>query len=344
MRPINLAMFDPDANLHETRKMRAGREPGAVRMPLAFPERLLGTRMTMGGNAVGAISLNAALRLGRISNLPTVWTNVTAGIVLSGAAFAVGPSLLLMLSLSLFYVAGMFLNDAFDREFDRRDRPQRPIPAGEVAAATVFACGFGLLVAGFALLVFVGYATAEGTGWRAPAAGAVLAALIILYDAWHKANPVGPLLMGFCRLLVYVVTGLAVVGTIPPGLVLAALVCLCYLIGLTYVAKQESLRRIENFWPLLFLAVPFVYGAPFAVQGGIALVLYLLLLATVGAALVLIFRPGHTDIPHAIMLLIAGISLLDGMFMAGQGKAILAVAAVAAFLFTLFLQRFVPGT
>jgi 4-hydroxybenzoate polyprenyltransferase len=32
----------------------------------------------------------------------------------------------LMLSLSLCYVAGMFLNDAFDREFDARHRPERP--------------------------------------------------------------------------------------------------------------------------------------------------------------------------------------------------------------------------
>jgi 4-hydroxybenzoate polyprenyltransferase len=42
------------------------------------------------------------LRLGRISNLPTVWTNVAAGIVLSGAPVRAWPALLLMLSLSFF--------------------------------------------------------------------------------------------------------------------------------------------------------------------------------------------------------------------------------------------------
>jgi len=313
-------------------------------MPLALYEFLPRGRMTMGWNAVGGISLHSALRLGRISNLPTVWTNVIAGIVLSGAAVSARPSLLLMLSLSLFYIAGMFLNDAFDREFDRRDRPQRPIPAGEVAAATVFACGFSLLGAGFAFLVAVVYATAGGGCWRALAAGALLAGMIILYDAWHKSNPVGPLVMGLCRFLVYVVAGLSVAGTIPSGLLLAAIVCLFYLIGLTYVAKQESLRRISNFWPLLFLAAPFVYGAPLAAKGGGALVHYLLLLAAVGMALILIFRPSGPDIPHAIMLLIAGICLLDGMFVAGQGQTLLAAAAVAAFLLTLGLQRFVPGT
>ena len=35
---------------------------------------------------------------------------------------------------------------------------------------------------------------------------------------------------------------------------------LCYLIGLTYVAKQETLGEVRNLWPLLFLGVPLVYA------------------------------------------------------------------------------------
>jgi hypothetical protein len=193
-------------------------------------------------------------------------------------------------------------------------------------------------------LAVVAYATIGPAAWRALAAGAALAGIIVLYDAWHKANPVGPLLMGLCRFLVYIVAGLAVAGTAPSGLLLAAVVCLCYLIGLTYVAKQEGSRRIGNLWPLVFLAVPFAYGASFAAQGGAALVLYLLLLASVASALVLIFRQSGPNIPHAVMLLIAGICLLDGLFVAGQGQTLLAAASVAAFFLTLGLQRFVPGT
>jgi 4-hydroxybenzoate polyprenyltransferase len=300
--------------------------------------------MTKGGSTVGRINLRAALRLGRVSNLPTIWTDVVAGIVLSGAAIATASTLLLMLSLSLFYVAGMFLNDAFDREFDRRDRSHRPIPAGEAPAKAVFTYGFALLAAGFVILAVTACVTTGSTGWRAVAAGALLGGVIILYDAWHKANPVGPILMGLCRFLVYIVAGLAVAGTIPSRLLLAAIVCLCYLIGLTYIAKQEGFRRIGNLWPLLFLAVPFAYGAPYAVQGGAALALYVLLLAAVGVALLLIFALNSPDIPHAVMLLIAGICVLDGLFMAAHDQTLLAVASVAAFPLTLGLQRFVPGT
>ena len=75
------------------------------------------------------------LRLGRVSNLPTVWTNVLAGVALSGARAPAGTAVLLALALSLFYVGGMFLNDAFDREVDTRERPERPIPSGTVFVA-----------------------------------------------------------------------------------------------------------------------------------------------------------------------------------------------------------------
>ena len=100
------------------------------------------------------MNLALALRLGRISNLPTVWTNVLVG-CRARRRPARRPSLAaLMLALSLFYVGGMFLNDAFDRDFDAEHRPERPIPSGQVSAQQVFSFGFGLLVAGVALVAW----------------------------------------------------------------------------------------------------------------------------------------------------------------------------------------------
>ena len=83
-----------------------------------------------------------------MSNLPTVWTNTLAGTVLAGADVEPGRLALLALAFSLLYTGGMYLNDAFDRESDRRERPERPIPSGRVTARSVFAIGFGLLAAG----------------------------------------------------------------------------------------------------------------------------------------------------------------------------------------------------
>ena len=74
------------------------------------------------------------LRLGRVSNLPTVWTNVLAGAALAGAAVGPGRLALPLVACSLFYPGGMYLNHAFDREIDARERPERPIPSGRITA------------------------------------------------------------------------------------------------------------------------------------------------------------------------------------------------------------------
>ena len=50
--------------------------------------------------------------------------------------------------MTAFYVGGMYLNDYFDRAIDARDRPGRPIDAGEIRAGSVLLIGFGLLAVG----------------------------------------------------------------------------------------------------------------------------------------------------------------------------------------------------
>jgi len=298
----------------------------------------------MGSSATYDVTLPVILRLGRVSNLPTVWTNVLAGIVLTMVPLSFGATVALMLALSLFYVAGMFLNDAFDADFDRMHRPGRPIPSGEIAASTVFGIGGALLCAGLCLLLAFGYAAPLGTGPRGFEAGLALSAAILVYDIWHKGNPIGPLVMGLCRVLVYVTAALAVAGALSGDLLLAAGVALSYLIGLTYVAKQEDLKQPGHLWPLLFLAAPFIYGLRIAAAGGVGLAIYLLFLAAVLYALSLMARPGRANIGRVVTILIAGISLLDGLFIAGQGQAALTGLTVAAFVLTLVLQRYVAGT
>ena len=108
------------------------------------------------------MNLAVALRLGRVSNLPTVWTNALAGIVLAGGHVADPRTLPLIVALSLFYVAGMYLNDAYDAEIDARERPERPIPSGRVGAETVFTAGFAMMALGLALLAWTGYGAATG--------------------------------------------------------------------------------------------------------------------------------------------------------------------------------------
>ena len=290
------------------------------------------------------MNLTLALRLGRISNLPTVWTNVLVGALLAGGSLADPRLPLLMLALSLFYVGGMFLNDAFDRDFDAQHRPQRPIPSGQVSARQVFAFGFGMLALGMAVVAGAARASDSLGAWRALASAAALVAAIVFYNAHHKNNPLSPLVMGLCRVLLVVTAAFSMAAVLPSAVVLAAVALLCHLIGLTYIAKQEHLDRIGSLWPLGFLALPLFYGVSLALSAPLVWLPLALYAAVLVFALSLLRRRARGDVPRAVVTLIAGMSVLDGVMLAGAGQLLPCVLAIGAFGLTLVLQRWVSGT
>lgn len=288
---------------------------------------------------------SVALRLGRVSNLPTTFSNVVAAAILAGGTTPLASLVALCVAAALLYTGGMYLNDAFDRDIDARERPERPIPSGQVRAGSVFGAGFGMLAAGVGVVAWLalgGLGGAPGHGLAPIVAALCLAGAIVLYDAYHKDNPLSPLLMAACRVLLYATAALSV--STAPGLRFAwgAVALLGYLIGLTYVAKQENLRRFTNRWPLLFLALPFSYVAAFAHALGIAC--YVALLAWVAYTLGFLWREGRRNVPRAVTQFIAGIALLDAMLAAGQGATAAVAFCIAAFALTLLFQRVVPGT
>lgn len=229
----------------------------------------------------------AYLLLARVSNLPTVWSNVLAGLVAGAAGAgtaAVGDRealVTLLLAASAFYTGGMFLNDAFDASFDRKARPERPIPRGDVSLREVFGIGGALLAAGLALL------------WAAGTAllfGAALTVAIVFYDARHKGNALAPLVMGSCRGLVYLLAAATV--SVTPAAWIGAAVMVLYVAALTVVAKRAG-----------------------------------------------------ANARWLIPALIAGISLVDAVFIVAvqPSSAHLALLAALGCPLTLSLQRWVPG-
>jgi len=284
--------------------------------------------------APGLVTL---LRLGRVSNLPTVWTNVLAGTVLASGTVHDWRFGVVLLAMSLLYVGGMYLNDYFDRAIDAAERPSRPIPAGEISATAVAAFGFVMLGAGVALMA--------ATGFAAALSGALLALAIIAYDAFHKGNPAAPVVMGLCRALVYCGAAAAATATVPTGAMIAALALLAYVAGLTYAARQESYDRIGNLWPLVLLSAPMLLGLPALAQGVIAALVYVVLAGCAAYALYLLaMRPMPGAVPRAVGLLIAGICLVDATLLASAGAIAPALAAIVAFPLTLFLQKHIAGT
>ncbi len=284
-----------------------------------------------------------ALQLGRVSNLPTVWSNTLAGVALAGANPLNFNVLLLIFSMSLAYIGGMFLNDAFDRRIDAKERPERPIPSKKVKAAEVFAAGFTLLAGAVMFSAITALSWGHNFLWVVILSIA-LCGSIVLYDMWHKDNPFSPVVMGMCRLFVILLAGFAAADNPSVVLYYGAVAMLCYLIGLTYTAKQENLGEVKNLWPLVFLAAPLLYGILKSVSDFQVLPMLAILAIWLIYALYFIKRRQSGDIPKAVVSMIAGISLVDALLISTVSSLPIAMIAVAAFCLTLFLQRYIAGT
>ena len=207
---------------------------------------------------------------------------------------------------------------------------------------TVFLAGYLMLAASVLGIGAVGWS--NGTGLRAGAAALVLALLITLYNRRHKDNPLGPLVMGLCRVFVYVSAALCVTESTPAALWIGAALLLCHLIGLTFMAKHELRARMEDIWPTVVLLIPLVYSVTFVLREPVAVIFWIALAGALYVALRAVKRRASGDVGFAVATLIAAISLIDALLIAAQGRAGLSVLAFLGFPLTLTLQRFVKGT
>lgn len=288
--------------------------------------------------------LRTLLVLGRVSNLPTVWTNVATGWFLSGGGWT-GEFGWIVLGMSLIYIAGMTLNDAFDAAWDRAHAPSRPIPAGRIGHGAVWATGSIEMIAGVAVL-------AGMTSVPLLLAGGLVLA-VLLYNWLHKRWAGSVLVMGLCRAFVYIGAGGAVAthtGSIEvPGtlLVIAAGVVI-YIAGLTLAARQEHLAAppVLARLPGLMLMLPVLF--PLLVFRTVPQEILWYAVAAVGvlgvgAWLVIMRRALAERVPKGIAFAIAGIAFFDASVVA-FADWLAAVACLAAFVLTLGLQRVIPAT
>src|SRR5919106_643058 len=139
-------------------------------------------------------------------------------------------------------------------------------------------------------------------------AGVGLVVLIVLYDLWHKDNPVSPALMAGCRALVYVIAGVAVASELPGDLWGAVALLFVYVVGLTRVAKVEG-GGIIGAWPVVAVLAPSVYWA-FQLPSAAS---FLLLAAFAAWTLWALHLVHARRIGHAVGALIAGIALFDAL-------------------------------
>jgi len=202
--------------------------------------------------------LRALGQLLRAGNLPTVWSNVLAGGLLGGATAPLAGWLAVLAALSAWYLAGMVLNDLADRDHDRRLRPDRPLVRGALPGWSAWLLMVGLFGAGGGLLAL---APAPGA---AVLPGAALLALIVLYDLFHKGNPLAPLLMGLCRGLTYPLAALALGGAGTPEVAGLAALQTLYVLLLTVAARSRARSGRPLPVPLLIAGIAGIDGLALA--------------------------------------------------------------------------------
>src|SRR5207248_1340919 len=98
----------------------------------------------------------------------------------------------------------------FDLAEDAKARPFRPLPSGRVSTRTAALLGVALVLGGLALAVLAGLPGSDDWNPEPLVFAGTLAALVLLYDAWLKHLPIGPVAMASCR-FTNVMMGLAAV-------------------------------------------------------------------------------------------------------------------------------------
>ncbi len=183
--------------------------------------------------------LLAFAQLLRLPNVFTAFADIALAACVGVGVIPGGPGMdfwgtvaLLAAASGCLYLAGMVWNDLFDLAEDRRDRPFRPLPSGRVTIRTAAVLGVGLTATGIGLAVIAG-AAGVGVG---------LAFAVLLYDAWLKRTPLGPVAMATCRFLNVLLGLTAIPGdTLTDGMrAHIAGVVGVYIVGVTWFARTEA--------------------------------------------------------------------------------------------------------
>ncbi|MFN3240422.1 MAG: UbiA family prenyltransferase [Planctomycetota bacterium] len=257
----------------------------------------------------------SVLRLCRIGT----WFSPAADVLASSAIaqVALGVDVVrAMLASVLIYGAGMVWNDVADRKLDRRQRPERPLPSGDLSMA--FAVTLGLLLLG------------GGIGLSpCRAHHGLIAALVLVYDFLGKRLEwLGALNMGVLRAL-NLSTGLFLASDAIPdearrALLIAALCYGIYIVAVTFVGIFEDTPSVRGRTVATVQAAP-----PLVAFAGIAVVQGAFWPAPAIAALPVLWflrRNARTtewtqpEIRRSMMFLLLGTMLYTAMLTLAAGR------------------------
>ncbi len=282
----------------------------------------------------------------------------------------------LVVSAVVMYWAGMILNDVYDIEKDRVQNRGRPLVDGRISISSAQGVGYSLLFGGVVAILVVTLSFAERTPtdvstttsqwihFSTPLVALFLALSIRLYDGPLKATPVGPVLMGGCRvgsLLLGISIGWWLAPTQPwnaSHLWMAAIGHGVYVMGITWAARREA--EASQTWTLGFgwcvcavgiamLAsvswfVPEGTRLRLSPQSSYPIAIGLLALPWARRALFSVVLPGPSTIQAAVKQAILSIIFFDSILALQFGGPWPAIAICSLIIPAMILGRYFRST
>lgn len=185
------------------------------------------------------MNLHPYLVLIRPANVITAVSDVLAGCAIAGCFINLHETplfnlILLLLSTSCLYSGGIVFNDIFDLNIDRIERPERPLPRGQVSLKNAKILAITLLLTG----ILVSFLIHAESGLIA----LLISLTALLYNRYTKDFLViGPLNMGICRGL-NLMLGMSVLSLrTHTHLIWICLIPVVFIAAITLTSKGEVL-------------------------------------------------------------------------------------------------------
>lgn len=272
------------------------------------------------------------LRLMRPANVITAVADVMAGMAIagyflqlapgsfewgSGPQISLLPVILLCISTIGLYSGGIILNDVFDADLDKIERPERPIPSGLISkkAATIFG----------GIFFFIGIFSAGLYNSNSQYLAVAIMVSCLIYNKFLKHSAIfGPLNMGLCRGL-NLLLGISIIPTAIQQWWFLAIIPIIYIAAITMISRGEvhgGSKKTLYFAAVLYLVVIAAISIIAQTKGNLLLSLIFIVPFTLmifTPLLIAIQSPVGKNIGKAVKSGVIGLILMNASWAAAFG-------------------------
>jgi geranylgeranylglycerol-phosphate geranylgeranyltransferase len=192
---------------------------------------------------------------GQLGRLPNVGIAAFTGLVAFSFSqplrvWKISSVLFALLAIALMCLGGNVINDFFDIEIDRINRPDRPLPSGRVSRPAALVMALAAFLSGLTLSFFLGMMTFM--------VGVLAVLLLVIYAAWLKrVLIIGNVAVAFISALTFLYVGAVYKNPFHPLIVFPALFIFLFHFGREIIKDEIDMEGDSR---LGARTIPIVFG------------------------------------------------------------------------------------